>query len=94
MEKQGDVSTYTPSSFVMVRAYNTQDKWVPGVLTKALGNMHYKVKVDKGITIRHEDQLRPSVIDHDGSSIEPIQLYDVELPPAPQARVSSTDLLA
>lgn len=92
MEKQGKVPTYTPSSSVWVRSYNTSDKWVPGVITKALGNMHYEVQVDNSITTRHVDQLRPSVTDPDGNSPEFIPSHDiVQLPPAPQAHVSPTD---
>ena len=91
MEKQKKVPSYPPFSSVMVRSYNTPDKWVPGTVTKTLGNMHYEVQVDKGITTRHVDQLRPSAIDHDESVNDPIYPQDGQPPPAPQAHVSPTD---
>lgn len=31
MENQKEVPKYTPFSSVMIRSYNTPDKWVPGI---------------------------------------------------------------
>ena len=64
---------------------------MPGTVTKPLGNMHYEVQVDKGITTRHVDQLKPSVINPDENTDEANDLQDVQAPPAPLTHVPQVD---
>ena len=63
LESLGNVKQYDTSSQVLVRSYNTPNKWSLGEITQRLGNMHYQVNVNGNVMKRHVDQLRPSVID-------------------------------
>jgi len=63
LQQQGKVREFQPSSQVMVRSYNTPNKWVPGIITRKVGNMHYDVNVNGNVTKRHTDQLKPSWTD-------------------------------
>lgn len=65
LEKHHKVPTYAPSTPVMVRSYTTPEKWVPGIVSSNLGNMHYDVTVGGKVTRRHVDQLKPSSVHHD-----------------------------
>ena len=60
LEHQGNIRHFTPSSPVMVRSYNTPDKWIPGEVTREIGKMHYDVNVNGKVMKRHVDQLKPS----------------------------------
>ena len=68
MQRQGKVTQFKPLSQVMVRSYNTPDKWVPGTVTRQVGNMHYDVNVNGTVTKRHIDQLKPSCSDQTQTS--------------------------
>lgn len=68
LQQQGKVTKFNPSSPVMVRSYTTPHKWVPGTVTRQIGNMHYDVNVDGNVTKRHIDQLKPSWTDHSNNS--------------------------
>ena len=52
LKSQGNVKQFTPTSQVLVRSYNTSNKWVSGEVTQRLGNMHYEVKVNGNINDR------------------------------------------
>ncbi|KAK3884769.1 hypothetical protein Pcinc_010955 [Petrolisthes cinctipes] len=88
MEKQKEVPKHTPFSSVMVRSYDTPDKWVPGTVTKTLGNMHYEVQMDNRVTTLHVDQFRPSVDRNDQNADEITPSQSVVMPLVPQDHVS------
>ncbi|XP_064122695.1 uncharacterized protein K02A2.6-like [Macrobrachium nipponense] len=46
------------SGYVMVRSYNTPEKWVQGEIVRKIGNLHYDVNVGGKIVKRHVDQLQ------------------------------------
>ena len=68
LQHQGKVREFQPSSQVMVRSYNTQNKWVPGIITNKVGEMHYDVSVNGISTRRHIDQLKPCWTDQNQNS--------------------------
>lgn len=58
VKKFPEVRHFTPSSYVMVRSYNTPEKWVQGEIVRKIGNLHYDVNVSGKIVKRHVDQLQ------------------------------------
>ena len=62
LTNQGKVRHFTTSSPVLVRSYDTSDKWVHEEVTKEIGNMHYEVNVGGRIMKKHVDQLQPSEV--------------------------------
>ena len=88
LKSQGNVKQFTPTSPVLVRSYNTSNKWVSGEVTQRLGNMHYEVKVNGNIKKRLVDQLKPSMIDQSiqgntGNSL----LSESEIPYVPETTI-------
>ena len=74
MKKQSKVNHFPTSTPVMVRSYNTSNKWTPGTITRELGNMHYEVN---GSPMKcHIDQILPSFV----NSSTPTQPSDQNLP--------------
>ena len=58
MEKIGQVRQFKENETVLVRMYNDQVKWVPGVIKQKIGHLHYEVEIQGVIHKRHVDQLR------------------------------------
>ena len=88
LKSQENVKQFTPTSQVLVRSYNTSNKWVSGEVKQRLGNMHYEVKVNGNIKKRHVDQLKPSMIDQSiqgntGNSL----LSESEIPYVPETTI-------
>ena len=45
---------------VLVRNYSkSNQKWIPGIVSKKLGTLHYEVQIDGNVMRKHIDQLQP-----------------------------------
>ena len=63
IKHQGKMRNFVPSEEVLISSYNTSNKWIPGKVTRELGNLHYEININgNGNVKRHVDQMRPSVI--------------------------------
>lgn len=77
--KHQTVSEYQPSSPVLVRSYNTNEKWVPSQVTEDLGRLHYNVDVDGKVSKRHVDQLRHYTAPEQKVETVPLESNDVNM---------------
>ncbi|XP_064109047.1 uncharacterized protein K02A2.6-like [Macrobrachium nipponense] len=64
VKKLPNVRHFAPSGYVMVRSYNTPEKWVQGEIVRKIGNLHYDVNVGGKIVKRHVDQLQSFGTNH------------------------------
>ena len=83
VERHRKVQHFEESNPVLVRSYNTPNKWTPGIVNKPLGQMHYEVNVDGKVSKRHIDQLRPHI--ENASNIEPPVDVTDDPPPISQS---------
>ena len=58
LEGIGNIRTFSPASKVLVRQYNTNNKWVIGTILEKLGTLHYNVDVNGILVKKHVDQIR------------------------------------
>ena len=67
------MSEYTEGESILIRNYNSQNKWEIGIVQKKLCNLHYLLKYNDIVVKKHLDQLRPNHINsnssHDSSDI-------------------------
>ena len=66
MENLDPVRQFVENQAVMVRMYNDQVKWVPGIIKRKLGHLHYEVEVQGVLQKRHVDQLRSQGVEENG----------------------------
>ncbi|XP_064088507.1 uncharacterized protein K02A2.6-like [Macrobrachium nipponense] len=59
-----DIENLVKKCYVMVRSYNTPEKWVQGEIVRKIGNLHYDVNVGGKIVKRHVDQLQSFGTNH------------------------------
>ena len=67
------VSEYTEGESILLRNYNSQNKWEKGIVQKKIGSLHYLIKYNNKVVKKHLDQLSPNYIKsnstHDPSNI-------------------------
>ena len=63
-ETMKNVREFEVSSPVMIRVYNSQNKWVKGIVKRRLGNLHYEIEVDGYLVKRHVDQMKAGIISY------------------------------
>ena len=51
------VSEYTEGESILLRKYNSQNKWEIGIVQKKIGNLHHLIKYNGKVVKKHLDQL-------------------------------------
>lgn len=88
------VREFAESTPVMVRSYNSKEKWTPGKVASKLGNMHYEVEAKGSSIKRHVDQLLPSFSNKPDVSKEIVPndcIADSAIPVQPRVHTSLHD---
>lgn len=67
------VPIFNLNDSVLVRNYSDKRKWIPGIIVKLIGNIHFLIDVEGTRIKRHVDQIKPvhnqDVADNLGNSI-------------------------
>ena len=74
---------------VWARSYHTEQKWIPGKITKKNGPRNYKVMIGEQMQKRHIDQLRKRHAHQERKEGE-MTLNDFDLFPSPSTTVVPT----
>ena len=65
MENPERVRHFKERDKVMVRVYNSDDKWKQGIIKNKIGDLNYDVEVDGTVHRRHVNQLRGGSVSND-----------------------------